>query len=119
MRLQLKAGKDLGDVLVSFAGATLASLPTLKYVTAAEGKLPDGTPLPFASLDVTPPDKVAFGTTPIIIDVSLQGITATRVVTITATARDIYRKSQGVTSIAIPVVAPAALNSSISQPTSK
>jgi hypothetical protein len=119
LRLQLKVGKDLQDVVLSFGGATLASVPSLSYVKAAEGKLPDGSLLPFASLDITPPDKIAFGPTPITVDVNLQGITATRAVTITATGRDVNKKVVGVTSFAIPVIAPPASNNPSSQQTQK
>jgi hypothetical protein len=108
LRLQLKAGKDLQDVVLSFSGATLATLPSLPYTKPAEDKLPNGSSLPLAAIAVTPPDNLAFGSTPVSLDVSLKGITVARVVTITATGRDKQKKAVTVSSLALPVVAPAA-----------
>jgi hypothetical protein len=119
LRLQLTASKDLHDVVLSFTGATLAALPSLPYTKSGEGKLPDGSALPFASIDVSPPDNVAFGAAPVTVDVSLTGVTATRTVTITATGRDINQKPVTSSTIAIPVVAAAAADAKTAPTTTK
>jgi hypothetical protein len=113
IRLFITPGKDLADVVLSFSGASLASVPTLvsggHYVQAAEAL--QTPPQAAATLKITPPNGTAFDPgTPIVVDANLQALVATRVVVVTATGHDINKAAGGSAAIALPVVAPASAN---------
>lgn len=113
LRLFVIAGKDLADFVLSFNGGSLVSVPTLPsgstYVQAVESlQTPAQVP---ATLKVTPPNGSAFDpTTPVVMDINLQGLIPARALTITATGHDANKVAQGNASVVLPIMGPASSN---------
>jgi hypothetical protein len=103
IRLFVTPGADLKDVVLTFDGAALATVPgapASTYVMPVEAN-----PVPASSLKITPPDGKAFDGSPIPVDVSLQ-VVATRVVKITAAGDAKDKNATGGTfSLSLPVTA--------------
>jgi hypothetical protein len=121
VRLFVSAGKDLSDVVLSFNGASLAAVPTLlsgaTYVQAAEA-LQTPAQIP-ATLKVTPPNGLAFDpSTPVVLDINLQGLVAARAITITAAGHDAYKVAQGTATVVLPVTGPTSSNNPAGSPQS-
>lgn len=99
VRVFVNGSSDLQDIVLSFRGAVLAAVPARGDVTAVET-----SPQPAASLKISPGASGKFGSSPVVVDVLLEGLISGRTVTVTATGDSKSGGAGAVQTIAIPVV---------------
>jgi hypothetical protein len=101
VRLSISGGTGVDEVDLSFAGASLAAVPLNAAVTQPANPTDPVVLLKVATGGAPP--------APVVVDVSLKGLAATRVVTIIATGKKSGKSVPGaVTEVALPVVAGSA-----------